>query len=255
MKNNPASENDPFKTMLMWSGALHLVLFVGFVVAAKASQTVPVQLQPGVAWIVPGSPGPGSGGGGGSPSPPEPPKPEPEPEPPPEPKKREPRVVRPTKEDREQLPLPDAKSKRRRRKEQTSSGLLGRDAASADSAKLKGTSGVPGLGLGGAGGGSAFDQDFEYSYYVQQMLSSINLHWQRVPVRGETVVIIRFTIFKDGHLEGVEVETSSGIAMLDRAAERAVYLSDPFSPLPNSYPRDRVGVHLQFVYSDQNRDG
>ncbi len=251
MKHTPAFENDPFRTMLMWSGALHVAFFVGFVVAAKASQTEPVLLQPGVAWIVPGSPGPGSGGGGGSPSPPEPPPPEPRPEPP-EPEKKEPRVVRPTKEDREQLPLPDAKPKRRRRKEQTSSGLVGKDAASAPSAKLQGAAGVPGLGLGGVGGGSAFDQDFEYSYYVQQMLSSINLHWQRVPVRGETVVVIRFTIFKDGHLESVEVETSSGIAVLDRAAERAVYLSDPLSPLPNSYPRDRVGIHLQFLYSDQN---
>ncbi len=254
MKPALTPENDPFRAMLVWSGALHVALFIGFVVAAKASQNGPVLLQPEAAWIVPGSPGPGSGGGGSF-SAPEPPTPEPPPEPP-EPEKKEPRVVRPTKEDRDQLPMPDAKPKsRRQKKEQPSSGLTGRDGASAPSAKLQGGAGVPGLGLGGAGGGSAFDQDFEYAYYVQQMLSRINLHWQRVPVRGETVVVIRFTIFKDGHLEGVEVERSSGLAMLDRAAQRAVFLSDPLSPLPNSYPRDRVGVHLQFVYSDQNRDG
>ena len=39
--------------------------------------------------------------------------------------------------------------------------------------------------------------------------------------------------------------------LLDRAALRAVILSDPMPPLPNSYPRDRVGVHLQFTYSDR----
>jgi TonB family protein len=152
--------------------------------------------------------------------------------------------------------MPDAPKRRSRKTKpkKPSSGLIGRDSASAASAQLKGA-GVPGLGLGGTGGGSAFDQDFEYSYYVQQMLAKINLHWQRVPVRGEAVVIIKFTIFKDGHLEGVAVEQSSGIAMLDRAAERAVYLSDPLPMLPNSYPRDRVGVHLQFLYSEQNDDG
>jgi len=147
--------------------------------------------------------------------------------------------------------MPEAKEGRQR-PQQASSGLTGRDSAIAPSAKLESATGIPGLGLGGGGGGgSAFDQDFEYSYYVQQMLGRISLHWQRAPVRGQAVVIIRFTIFKDGHLEDVRVEQSSGLAMLDRAAERAVYLSDPMPPLPNSYPRDQVGVHLRFEYSDQ----
>jgi protein TonB len=206
-----------------------------------------------VAWIVPAPPGPGQGfGGGGTPAPPEK-KAEPEEPPEPEPKKREPRVVRPTKEERDQLPMPDAPKRRRPKKDaKPSSGLVGRDSASADSAQLKGV-GVPGLGLGGTGGGgSAFDQDFEYSYYAQQMLARINQHWQRIPVRGQATAVIRFTIFKDGRVDEVKVEQSSGLAMLDRAAERAVLLADPLPPLPNSYPRDRVGVHLQFNYSDQN---
>jgi TonB family protein len=150
--------------------------------------------------------------------------------------------------------MPDAPERRRKKsqKKRPSSGLMGRDSASAPSAQLKGI-GVPGLGMGGTGGGgSAFDQDFEYSYYVQQMMARISQHWQRVPVRGQAVVLVKFTIFKDGHIENVAIEQSSGIAMLDRAAERAVFLASPLPMLPNSYPRDRVGVHLQFLYSDQN---
>jgi TonB family protein len=147
--------------------------------------------------------------------------------------------------------MPDAKTRRRKPKpKKPSSGLTGRDAASADSAKLKSASGTPGLGLGGSGG-SAFDQDFEYAYYVQQMLGRISQHWQRIPVRGAAVAIIRFTILKDGRLHDIQVEQSSGVAMLDRAASRAVYLADPMPPLPQSYPRDRVGVHLRFEYSDK----
>jgi TonB family protein len=56
---------------------------------------------------------------------------------------------------------------------------------------------------------------------------------------------------RDGHLEDIVVEKSSGVELLDRAAERALYLSDPLPPLPNTYPRDRGGVHLLFEYSDR----
>lgn len=253
MSTSLAPEQDPFKSMLLWSGVAHVALFSSMVLSTQFTGSSAPLTPPGVAWIVPAPPGPGQGfGGGGAPPAPakkvEPKEPEEA-----EPKKSEPRVVRPTKESRDQLPLPDAPKRRRKKNDpKPSSGLTGRDAASADSAQLKGI-GVPGLGLGGAGGGgSAFDQDFEYSYYVQQMLTRINQHWQRVPVRGQAIAVIRFTIFKDGHVDQVQVEESSGLAMLDRAAQRAVVLSDPLPPLPNSYPRDRVGVHLQFNYTDQN---
>ena len=233
---------DPFGSMLWWSGAMHMGLFALLLIASRFSPE-PSPLSQAVAWVVPGVPGPTQGMGGG-PSPreelaaPEPPK-------------KEARVVRPTKEDREQLPMPDAKTRRRKaRPKKPASGLIGRDAASADSAQLKAGTATPGLGLGGVGG-SAFDQDFEYSYYVQQMFGRIFQHWQRVPVRGTAFTIIRFTILKDGRLQDVQVEKSSGVPQLDRAASRAVYLSDPMPPLPQSYPRDRLGVHLLFEHSDQ----
>jgi protein TonB len=239
--------------MLLWSGALHVTLFLTFFLAGRlGGSEPPFELAADTIWIA-GDPDqmPGLGGGGAPSPPPKAPEP-PEPPEPAEPEKPEPRVVRPTKEERDQLPMPDAKETRRKKKPpKPSSGLTGRDSASADSAKLKGA-GMPGLGLGGGGGGSGFDQDFEYSYYAQQMISKIYQHWQQVPVRGEAVAVIRFTIFKDGHLENIGVEKSSGIAMLDRAAQRAIFLSDPLPPLPDTYPRDRVGVHLQFVYSEQN---
>lgn len=251
------AQQDPFQKMLLWSAMLHVVLLVAFVVASSLAPRPSILPEPSVAWVVPGVPGPVPGGGGGGTPTPPPPKPEPEPEPPEPPEKEEPRVVRPTKEEREQLPMPDAKTQTQKPKpEKPPSGLVGRDAASAPSAQLKDQgpgSGLPGLGLGGeGGGGSPFDQDFEYAYYVQQMLAKIHQNWQRVALqKGSTAVVIRFTIFRDGHVENVEVETTSGVALLDRAAERAVLLSDPMPPLPNSYPRDQVGVHLRFEYSDR----
>lgn len=245
------SLQDPFQKMLAWSGAVHGLLFTSFALASFLGPSGSALPAPNVGMFINlGESGPiQSAGGGGSPTPP---APEPEPEPEPEPPKPEPKVVRPTVEQREELPLPDApeQTKPRWEKPKQDSGLRGADAATSESASLQTSARAPGLGLGGASGGSAFDQDFEYAYYVQQMLGRIHQHWQRTPVRGTAVVIVRFTILKDGSVADVEIEQSSRVSILDRSSMRAVMLADPMPPLPNSYPRDRVGVHLRFTYSD-----
>ena len=202
------------------------------------------------------------------PPPPEPEPPEPPESPPPPPSDERPDVVRPTVENRDRMPVPEARARRRSlRPERPESGLRGRDAAWAKSAPLEsrrpidtssrpsrrapassGTSAAAGAGLGGAPGGARFDQDFEYSYYQRQMIARIQAQWQQIPVRGEVKVVIRFTIDRNGAVSAAEVETSSGQSLLDRAALRAVVLADPLPRLPDSYPRDRVGVHLLFTY-------
>ena len=238
------SHQDPFQKMLAWSGAVHGLLFTSFALASYLGASGPALPAPNVGMFINlGESGPIQGAGGGSPTPPAP-----EPEPP----KNEPKVVRPTVEQREELPMPDASVKKKPRweKPKQDSGLRGADAASAESAPLKGNPGAPGLGLGGVGGGSAFDQDFEYAYYVQQMLGRIHQHWQRTPVRGTAIVIVRFTILKNGSVHNVEIEQSSRVSILDRGSMRAVILADPMPPLPNSYSSDRVDVHLRFTYSD-----
>ena len=193
---------DPFRTMIWWSAAFHVALVVLVMIASRLGAE-PSRLPQGIAWVVPGVPGP-TQGMGGAPAPSSPELEDPEPE-------DAPRVVRPTSEQRDQMPMPDAPTTRRRpQPEKPDSGLAGRDSARADSAQLKSTgppNSTPGLGLGGSGG-SAFDQEFEYAYYVQQMLGRISANWQRVPVRGRTIVIIRFTILKNGSVQDVEVEQS-----------------------------------------------
>ena len=245
-----SANRDPFSKMLVWSGVVHVL---GFTSIALGSYLAPrdslLPAPDAQVYISVGASGPlESSGGGGSPTPP---KPEPEPELEPEPPK--PEVVRPSKEVREEIPRPDAPANKKPRWERIKedTGLKGDTAATGESAKLRQAPAVaPGLGLGGAGGGSAFDQDFEYAYYVQQMLGRIHQHWQQTAVRGTATVTVGFTILKDGSVQNPEVEQSSGVSILDRGALRAVLLADPMPPLPNSYPRDRVGVHLRFTYSD-----
>ena len=279
----PASAPDSFRRNLGWSAAAHVVLLGGAALGLGLDRGTGLA-PPSAAFIELGMSGPSPNPGLGSPAAaaapereppapppeetPEPPPPEPEPavEAPPE---SRPEVVRPTVENRDRMPTPDARERRRRaRPERPESGLRGRDAAWAGSARLEtrrpldtssrpsrrtparnAGSGAGGVGLGGAPGGTRFDQDFEYSFYQRQMIARIQANWQQIPVRGEARVVVRFTILRDGTISGTEVESSSGQPLLDRAAVRAVALAEPMPRLPDSYPRDRVGVHLLFTYS------
>lgn len=282
--------DDPFRRNLVWSATAHLVLLGGAAVGLDAGSR-PDLLPPSAAFIELGMSGPNPTANLGSAAPPDPapppepapeppvPEPEPEPEPSPEPippaPESRPEVARPTAENRDRMPVPDARTRRRAaRPERPDSGLRGRDAAWAESARLetrrpidtksrparratnpdaanRGATGNTGIGLGGTPGGTRFDQDFEYSFYQRQMIARIQANWQQIPVRGRATVVIRFTIFRDGAISGAEVETSSGQSLLDRAALRAVVLAEPLPRLPDSYPRDRVGVHLLFTYTQE----
>jgi protein TonB len=248
MRRSRASK-DRFRQMLVWSLALH-VLLLSAVTLAASLRTRTSSLPPPMATFMNinlGQSGPLDGAGGGAVE--SAPKPTPEPTPPPE--EKAPTVVRPTKEVRDEIPRPDARVAKKSAEPKPDSGLRGADAASAASAQLAGGPALPGLGLGGSGGGSPFDQDFEYAYYVQQMLTKIHQRWQRTAVKGTAVVVVGFTIARDGRILDASVETSSGVSILDRSSLRAVMLSDPLPPLPNSYPRDLVGVHLLFTYTDR----
>ena len=285
-------DNDTFRRNLIWSATAHLVLLGGAAVGLGLD-TGRDLAPPSAAFIELGMSGPNPTPSLGSASAPPPaPAPEPEPEPPvPEPPAPEPEpvpeppasrpevvrpeVVRPTVENRDRMPVPDARARRRAaRPQRPESGLRGRDAAWADSARLetrrpvdttarptrrpantassgRQSAGNTGIGLGGTPGGTRFDQDFEYAFYQRQMIARIQANWQQIPVRGRATVVIRFTIFRDGAISDAEVETSSGQSLLDRAALRAVVLAEPLPRLPDSYPRDRVGVHLLFTYSQE----
>lgn len=292
MTASAASAGDRFGGHLFRSAILHLALLGGAAFAVSVVESPP-EAPPSAAFIELGmsGPNPSPSLGGATPPPrapppepepeiePEPPAPappEPEPAPAPAPPDSRPGVARPTTEDRDRMPVPDARERRRPPREQPDSGLRGKDAAWARSARLaasrpldtksrpsrrpaqaavESSNGAGGIGLGGAPGGARFDQDFEYAYYQRQMIARIATNWQQIPVRGKATVVIRFTVHRDGSISAAEVETSSGQSLLDRSALRAVVLAEPLPRLPESYPRDRVGVHLLFTYGSETAGG
>lgn len=95
--------------------------------------------------------------------------------------------------------------------------------------------------------GATFDQpDFNYSYYVERMIVSIGMNWFKPAESVPISPMIRFRIERDGTLSDPQVERSSGLPFVDRAALRAVMASSPLPPLPREFAGRYLGVHLIF---------
>jgi periplasmic protein TonB len=122
------------------------------------------------------------------------------------------------------------------------------------SARVKtGGAAVPFGGLasqakGGGGDGVTLDvANFCCPDYIVQMRQRIYQQWN--PNQGATgQPTVKFTIRRDGILVNVEVEKSSGQALLDNEARRAVLNTRQLAPLPREYTGDSLTVHLMFEF-------
>ena len=80
------------------------------------------------------------------------------------------------------------------------------------------------------------------------MQALIRRNWnERQPASGD--VLVRFAIRRDGTIEGVELERSSGSSALDLESQRALALTRQLPPLPAAFPDARLVVHLAFRYT------
>jgi protein TonB len=94
---------------------------------------------------------------------------------------------------------------------------------------------------------SAFDSaDFNYSYYVSRMLATIGANWFKPTDQTVSPPVIFFRIARDGTISDVQIERTSGLPFVDRAAQRAVMVSSPLPPLPADFHESSLGVHLRF---------
>ena len=57
-----------------------------------------------------------------------------------------------------------------------------------------------------------------------------------------------FEIGRDGRLNGVAIDKSSGNVYYDQAALRAINDAGPFPPLPVEYKKSALRIGLQFVF-------
>lgn len=120
-------------------------------------------------------------------------------------------------------------------------------AASGAESNRTGRGGPVGAGGDVGIGGATFDQpDFNYSYYVERMLVTIGTNWFKPALTVPTSPVVRFRIQRDGTIAEADIERSSGLPFVDRAALRAVLASSPLPPLPAEFSGDHLGVHLIF---------
>jgi protein TonB len=105
-----------------------------------------------------------------------------------------------------------------------------------------------GLSVGGetTAGGAGIPSDFRFAYYVDRMLALIESRWYKPVVPAGTRARVGFVILKDGRLEAIQLEESSGMPSFDRAALRAIYAANPLPPLPPAYGKPSLTVHLSF---------
>jgi TonB family protein len=97
----------------------------------------------------------------------------------------------------------------------------------------------------GAGVGNGLDSSDYYMAGVQRKIWQIWL--QQVKQTFPQPVIVSFTLNPDGTVPSVQVAQSSGVAMIDLAARRAVQTAAPFSPFPKDYANRPLTVQARFT--------
>ncbi|HVR43884.1 MAG TPA: TonB family protein [Thermoanaerobaculia bacterium] len=110
------------------------------------------------------------------------------------------------------------------------------------------------LGFAESGPISFESQWYDWGPYAAQMVARIRLHWYnhmpdiiRMGLKG--VVVIRFTIQRNGQITDIEMLQSSGVPPYDFAARKAIELASPLSPLPADFPQPSERVTAGFYYN------
>src|SRR5262249_32217327 len=111
---------------------------------------------------------------------------------------------------------------------------------------------VRGQGFGlstGPGGGTGLKlevTDFCCPEYLETMQQRIRSNWQH---RSDTTaaVVVPFTILRSGQITSIAVVQSSGNAILDIRAQRAVYATR-LPPLPAAFTNPTLSLEVVFQY-------
>ena len=95
--------------------------------------------------------------------------------------------------------------------------------------------------------GVKVDSEINIDYLIA-LRDRIQQNWQPPHVKQTLVATVYFKIGKNGNLVRVFVEKPTGNRIYDSSAFNAVKAGDPFSPLPEEFKNDHLGVHFDFIY-------
>lgn len=113
-----------------------------------------------------------------------------------------------------------------------------------------GAAAVPfgGLSTSSAGDGQAYTDyaNFCCPAYLNTLVQIVRRNWNEK--QGSAgLVLMKFTILRDGRIINIEHEKASGQFMLDRESQRVLSITQ-LPPLPREFPDERLTVHLYFNY-------
>ncbi len=243
-------EPEGLKSMIVWSVAGHIALVVlAIVVGGPRFDDAPRQVM---TISLSGAPGPKTGGltqmGGRAVPEPAPAPPEPvKPATPPPPAPKQPAMSLPDPRSRPR-PQPKQAPPEATAKNVNTSEAPREGSTRVDTPRVRG----PGFGLSSSGTNSSASavtldvSDFCCNEYLDQMVVAIRRNWdQNQGVVGSTTMV--FTVLRNGTIQAPQVERSSGFAVLDNAAMRALQLSR-LPPLPAAFENPTLTVHLRFDF-------
>jgi len=92
------------------------------------------------------------------------------------------------------------------------------------------------------------DVDFPYAWYIQVVHRKISQNWDGQAREGSQPIIV-FEIGRNGQIGRLAVEKTSGNAVYDQAAMRAIQNANPFPELPADFNAPLLRVHLSFGYT------
>lgn len=99
-------------------------------------------------------------------------------------------------------------------------------------------------------GVSVDNPGFQFTYYLVIIQNKISSNWTPPYKAGrpgeKRKTVIAFRILRNGQIQDVRLESSSGATYLDQSALRAISRSSPLPPLPQRFLDEFLGVHFNF---------
>jgi TonB family protein len=107
-----------------------------------------------------------------------------------------------------------------------------------------------GLSSGGMGGqgGVKIPANFCCPEYIADMVDRIKRNWNENQ-KYAGVVVMKYVIQRSGQITDIEIGKTSGNAVLDLTAQRALINTRMLAPLPEGFSGRRLPVELEFVYT------
>jgi TonB family protein len=90
---------------------------------------------------------------------------------------------------------------------------------------------------------------FNYSYYLNILLSKIGQNWNN-PYKNKDIIlknVVYFEVDENGSISNIRIENDSGDEIYNESTIRAVALTKKLPPLPQEFSDDYLKVHLEFL--------